>query len=97
MAAPAPVTFSLYALSRGAGVPEGAREAMQAARDLLEKERARGAALRLQETRIGLEGETRLCVEIDDPATGRRMLESVRALVKDVDLLNVVEEPCPKR
>lgn len=95
-AAPSPVSFSVYTLSRGAGVPQAAREALQTTRELLEKERQRGTIARLEETRIGLEGERRLCVEIDDRAAGQRLLEHVRALAKDTELFDVVEEPCSK-
>ena len=60
--------FALYALSRGKGVPAPTRAALEKAHVLLEDARQRGAVLALKQTRIGLEGETRLCVEAKDAA-----------------------------
>jgi hypothetical protein len=93
----APRSLALYALSRGRGVPEPARTAWQAAWRLLEGARRDGKVARLEQTRIGLEGEMRLCAEFDDPQTAQQMVERVRALVRDVELLNLVEEPCSGR
>ncbi len=86
--------FALYALSRGTGVPEPTRSAFQRAREVLTDARERGEVLRLEEQRIGLEGETRLCVQARDIDVARELLRKVRAVTEDVELLNVVEEPC---
>lgn len=86
--------FALYALSRGTGVPEPTRSAFQRAREVLTDARERGEVLRLEEQRIGLEGETRLCVQARDIDVARELLRKVRAVTGDVELLNVVEEPC---
>ena len=89
--------FALYALSRGKGVPEPARDALNQAHALIEEAQRRGEVLALRQTRIGLEGETRLCVEARDQAAARKLLREVRAIGRNVDLFNVVEEPCSKK
>ena len=50
--------------------------------------------MRLETARIGIEGETRVCVEFGDKRTARETIERLRALARGVELLNVVEEPC---
>jgi hypothetical protein len=93
----APRSFALYALSRGRGVPEPTRTAWQAAWSLLETARRDGKVVRLEQARIGLEGEMRLCAEFDDPKAAQEMVDRVRMLARDVELLNLVEEPCSGR
>jgi hypothetical protein len=89
--------FALYALSRGKGVPEPTRGAYRKARTLLEDAKKRGEVKWLKETRIGLEGETRLCVEAKDAAAARALLREVRTIAEKVELFNVVVEPCVKK
>ncbi len=89
--------FAVYALSRGKGVPEPTRGALQKARTLLEGSTRRGEVIRVKETRIGLEGETRLCVEAKDVAAARALLRELRAIAENVELFNVVVEPCLKK
>jgi hypothetical protein len=93
----ASVEFALYALSRGKGVPEPTYDALQKSRTLLEDAKQRGDVLELRETRIGLEGETRLCVAAKDAAAARELQLKVRALSVDVELFNIVEESCSKQ
>jgi hypothetical protein len=93
----APRSFALYALSRGRGVPAPTRAAWQAAWGLLESARRDGKVARLEQARIGLEGEMRLCAEFDDPQAAQELVDRVRTLVRDVELLNLVEEPCSGR
>jgi len=87
-------SFSVYALSRGSGVPPAAREAQQKVQALVESDRGRGVEVNVQATRLGLEGERKLCVTYADAQAAARALEQVRALVQGVDLVNVVVEPC---
>jgi hypothetical protein len=89
--------FAVYALSRGKGVPEPTRGALRKAHTLLEGAKQRGEVIRLKETRIGLEGETRLCVEAKDVAAARALLLELRAMAEKVELFNVVVEPCLKK
>ena len=88
--------FAVYSLSRGTGVPPEAREALQKVQKLVETDRERGVRVTFETTRIGLEGEQRLCVTYEDSRDGDRALERVRAIVKGVDLVNLVEEPCKR-
>jgi hypothetical protein len=82
------------ALSRGKGVPVATRDAFGAVRDLLRSLHREGPVTRLDEHRIGLEGETRLCVEFKDAEAARTALERVRKITTGVDLLNVADRPC---
>lgn len=86
--------FAVYALSRGKGVPEPTRGALRKAHTLLEGAKQSGKVIRLKEARIGLEGETRLCVEAKDVAAARALLRELRAIAENVELFNVVVEPC---
>jgi hypothetical protein len=92
-----PKTFSVYALSRGKGVPTEAREAQQKVQALVDADRKRGLRVTAEATRIGLEGERRLCVTYENAREGTRALQRARAIVKGVDLVNLVEEPCTPR
>jgi len=89
-------SFAVYALSRGRGVPEATLRAWQAIRTLLEDARREGALAQLQQTRLGLEGEVRLCAEFHDPQRGQQLLRRARDIGAGVELLNVVEEPCSR-
>ncbi len=92
----APASFAVYALSRGRGVPDATRSAWQALREMLEAARRDGAVVTLQQTRIGLEGEVRLCAEFSDARRAQEMLARAREMATRVELLNVVEEPCSR-
>lgn len=87
-------SFALYTLSRAQGVPPAAREALERTRALLEDEQSRGVAVKVQVTRIGLEGETRLCAEFEDEAAGGAAFRRASRIVEGVDLVNLVVEPC---
>ena len=90
----ATASFAVYALSRGRGVPEATRSAGQRVLAMLEDARRDGTVVRLQQTRIGIEGEVRVCAEVADAARARALLERARGVAAGVELLNVVEEPC---
>lgn len=93
----APASFAVYALSRGRGVPEPTRSAWQAVWTMLEDARRHGTVTHLQQTRLGLEGEVRLCAEFSDPARARELLGRAREIGQGVELLNIVEEPCSRQ
>ena len=90
-------SFALYALSRAKGVPPEAREVLRRVRALLESDRKRGVAVKIETTTLGLEGETRLCAEYEDSGAAEKALARARDLAKGVDLLNLVVEPCGRR
>jgi hypothetical protein len=87
-------SFAVYALSRGRGVPPEARAAQLEIQKLLEADRDLGLTVSVETTRIGLEGERRLCVTYKDNRDGARAFERARAIVKGVALVNLVAEPC---
>ena len=89
-----PKSFALYALSRGKGVPEGARAVLAGAEKVIADLQARGAPITVTKERIGLEGETRLCATFADESVAEEALARVRRLVAGVDLVNLTEEPC---
>lgn len=93
--APAPQSISVYALSRGKGVPEQAREVLIQARELLKEAQKRGDVLHMMEQRIGLEGETKLCAEFSSGESAQTMIDQIQQLGRGVELLNVKVEPCP--
>jgi hypothetical protein len=87
-------SFAIYTLSRGTGVPPAAREALEQVTNLVESDRKRGVRVTVETTRIGLEGEKRMCVEYENPTDGARAWERASAIVKGVDLVNLKAEPC---
>ena len=89
-----PHSFAVYMLSRGHGVPDATRQAFAATKSLLEAARTEGKANSLQVEVIGLEGERRVCVEFADRVQADLSLERIRALSREVELFNVVEEAC---
>ena len=91
---PAVTSFAVFALSRGKGVPEAAREALRKVGERVEADQRRGVRVATRRTRIGLEGETKLCVEYEKAADAARALEEAEKVVKDVDLVNLVPGPC---
>jgi hypothetical protein len=94
-AAPAQLrSFTMYALSRGKGVPERARTALARAEAVLQGLRDQGADVTITKERIGLEGETKLCATFADHGLAAKTLERLRQLVSGVDLVNLSEEPC---
>lgn len=91
----APVQLTINALSRGKGVPDETREAFKQIRTLLEQQQANASVAEVQYQRIGLEGESRLCVEFRNRRDAQATLARIRTLSTGVDLLEVVETPCP--
>jgi hypothetical protein len=89
-------SVAVYALSRGKGVPDVTQTALGSVRDLLQSLRRTGDVTRIEDTRIGLEGETRLCAEFKDADAARAAIERIRKIATGVELLNVSEEPCDK-
>ena len=90
-----PVTIVIHVLSRGKGVPMQTRDTYKQIHALLEQRRSDAAITRMESSRMGLEGETRLCVEFSDRDQAANTLAEIRKLAAGADLLNIVEEPCP--
>ncbi len=87
-------TFVVEVLSRGKGVPEQALEALDQLQIQIEADKARGVAARISRTRIGLEGETRACVEYRDPVAGKAAYARAKALFQKLELVNLRIERC---
>jgi hypothetical protein len=87
-------SFTFYTLSRGQGVPEPARQALEQLRRLFEELRMEKQVTRIEEERIGLEGETRLCAEFATAAVARQTWEQAQRLIADIELVNLEPEAC---
>jgi len=92
---PAESSVSVYALSRGKGVPDEARGVLDHARQILKQGQEQGEVTRLVERRIGLEGETRLCAEFVDEAVADRFFQQFNQLSLGVELVNINKGMCP--
>ena len=77
-------------------MPPEAREALNKVRKDVEGDQQRGIEVTMHTTRMGIEGETRICAEYKDGDAGGRAYERARVTVKGVDLVNLVAEPCEK-
>ena len=85
--------FSIVILSRGQGVPALAKDKLKQIESLLKPYDDRGK-LKVSKSRIGLEGETKVCVAVSDSNLANQMLSQTQAIAKGVDLMNVEAEPC---
>ena len=94
MAAGQPTSFSIAALSRGSGVPAAARAVLDEAEEIVGGLRQRGADVTMTRERIGIEGETRLCVSFTDPGLAEQALARIRALASGVDLVDLGTGAC---
>lgn len=90
-----PVHVTINALSRGKGVPTETRDAFKQIRALLERQQATSAVVAVRYQRIGIEGESRLCVEFRNASDAQSALAEIRKIAAGADLLDVVEAPCP--
>lgn len=94
-AEPEPTAIVITTLSKGRGVPAPARDAYKQIRGLLEEQQSQSAVTNIDTQRIGIEGEMRMCAEFRDRAQAEYTFEQIRKISTDVELLNVVEGPCP--
>jgi hypothetical protein len=86
--------IAVYALSRGEGVPDAARQALSAARALFAKWGAEGRVLDLADTPFGFEGDTRLCARFATPVDATSALKELDDLGRGIELFQVKTEPC---
>lgn len=89
--------FAIYALSRGRGVPAPTAQALEVLHDQFDKDRDKGIVTRIESTQIGLEGETRLCVEFSSPEAASNAWEYTRQKTLGIELLNLRRETCIKK
>ncbi|MGX9574295.1 acyl-homoserine-lactone synthase [Mesorhizobium sp. f-mel] len=90
------LSFALYVLSRGGGVPATSLKVLDDFRAMLKAYKEKGVAVELTETRIGLEGERRLCAEFKDQQTAHEAWLQATNIVAGVDLANLKAEPCQR-
>lgn len=81
-------------LSRGRGVPEEAIRAYQEIQSLAEQQSNLGTSLVIQQTTLGIEGERRMCIVIDDEAQASVLFEDISVLAMDIELMRVSRELC---
>ena len=86
--------FTIETLSRGKGVPQEADDALARLKAYVEADRARSVAARVSSIRIGLEGETRTCVEYRTRDAGAKALEYAQSLFTSLELVNLKLERC---
>lgn len=86
---------SITVLSRGSGVPAAAVNVLSQVREMLTGYQNAGSALQMSETRIGLEGERRLCAVFADPALADAAWQRIRQIAAGVDLVDISQRPCP--
>jgi len=92
-----PYSFAVYALSRGKGIPERTRNIFNGIVGTLEQAKKDGKAMNIGQSRIGIEGETRLCVEFNDSQFGMTMAAQIQNSIQNVDLLSLKIEQCSTR
>lgn len=92
---PEPTSVTITTLSKGRGVPAPTRDAYKEIRGLLEEQKSQSAVTNIETQRVGIEGEMRMCAEFRDRDQAEYALEQIRKISADVELLNVVEGPCP--
>jgi hypothetical protein len=88
-------SITVETLSIGTGVPQAARDVLNQAQGLFEQAKAKGTVVSIKQSRIGLEGETRLCADFSDPEAAHKALMALENLAKGVKLVNIRNEPCP--
>jgi hypothetical protein len=89
--------FALYVLSKGKGVPPEADEALRKVRALVNADRDRGVAVKVESKPLGIEGEMRLCAEYERADEAGRAYDKAKAMAEGVPLTNLVVEPCAQK
>lgn len=87
-------SFALYALSRGAGLTDVGRRALDTFRELLRDMEAQGQVERISDTRIGIEGETRICAKFATSDLAGKAWTQMRRLSVEADLVQLKAEKC---
>ena len=87
MTAEASKEFQFTMLSKGAGVPEETRVAFAQAESLLLNLEKQGVALSWKRERVGLEGETRVCVRFEDQDSAQKAFQKIKQMGSENDYL----------
>ena len=87
-------SIEILALSRGRGVPKATRDALESMKSVIRRMQREGSVVASEETVIGLEGETRLCVVFKDPVSAAATQSELNKIGEGVDLLEIRDVPC---
>lgn len=87
-------SFALYVLSRGNGVSEGGRKALADYRKLLGSMQVKGEVVEISETRIGIEGETRICARFASAERAAKTWMDMQRSLTGADLVQLKAEKC---
>jgi hypothetical protein len=87
-------SFAFYALSRGKGLSEDGRRALEGFRQLLRDMKAEGHVVEVSDTRIGLEGETRVCAKFTSSDLAGKAWMQMQRLSAGADLVQLKPEKC---
>lgn len=94
LAVPQKTSFAVYTLSRGAGVPQTSSDKLMQIENRFTQLKASGTNVEISKSRIGIEGETKLCATFLDAGIAHQLLLEVQQLTQGVELMNVVIESC---
>lgn len=87
-------SFAFYALSRGKGLSEEGRQVLEDFRELLRGMKAEGQVVEVSDSRIGLEGETRICAKFASSDLAGKAWMQMQRLSAGVDLVQLKPEKC---
>jgi hypothetical protein len=87
-------SFAFYALSRGKGLSEDGRRALEGFRELLRNMKAEGHVVEVSDTRIGIEGETRVCAKFASAELAGKAWTQLQQLSAGADLVQLKPEKC---
>ena len=90
-------SFSVYALSRGSGVSEAASELILELRSRYQANGRQREVFAYAEDRIGLEGETRICLMFDSASATQTAWKDVQFLIGAKELIDLRAEGCADR
>lgn len=87
-------SIEILVLSRGRGVPEETRAALESMKSVVARMQREGSVIASEESVIGLEGETRLCVVFKDQAAARATKTELTKIGAAIDLLQIRNVVC---
>lgn len=87
-------SFALYVLSRGKGVSDRGRKALADFRKMLRNMNGKGQVAEVSETRIGIEGETKICARFGSAELAAKAWIDMRRSLADADLVELKAEKC---
>lgn len=87
-------SIEILALSRGRGVPTETRAALESMKSVVARLQREGSVIASEESVIGLEGETRLCVVFKDQAAARAAQSELTKIGEAIDLLEIRDAEC---